>query len=167
VPNRLSKVLYTLKESDMKRMFWYFLLFLFLMINESFAKFMLAIFVGDLGFSDAYTKTFQYASLGSYIMSASFRTLPYIALSVFALKSKSTDSKIGRITIWCIALFIAAFHFYGYWGMQHSLFTDAHTSSTSALALIWIPIWALLYSCVMYGLIVAVHKAYWMFQKRV
>ncbi|MBT0588195.1 hypothetical protein [Alteromonas oceanisediminis] len=151
----------------MKWTFWFFLLFLFLLINEYLAKFMLAVLVGDLGFSDAYTKTFQYASLDSYLMSARYRALPYIALAAFALKSNSTNSKVGRIVIWCIALFITAFHFYGYWGMQHSLFTEEHTSSTSGLAVIWFPIWALLFSGIAYTLIFAVQKAYRMFQKRV
>jgi hypothetical protein len=130
----------------MKRIFWIFLILAFLIVNEYLAKFLLAIFVGNLEYSQAIERTFEYATVESYLLAAGFRALPFIAIGLIALKTEMSKSIVGRIGIWVITLLVISFIFYGYWGMQHSLFTDAHTSSTSALVLIWIPIWAFVFT---------------------
>jgi quinol-cytochrome oxidoreductase complex cytochrome b subunit len=150
----------------MKKTFWIVLILLFLLVNEYLSKFLLAIFVGRLELLDAYERTFQYPSIDSYLFSASFRAIPFLALSIFAAKSKASSSRAGRIMIWGLAFFIASFVFYGYWGMQHSLFTDEHTSSTSALAIIWIPIWALLISVIGCVFLFGTSKIFRLFQKQ-
>ncbi|NDW21958.1 hypothetical protein [Alteromonas hispanica] len=150
----------------MKRIFWVFLILAFLFVNEYLSKFLLAIFVGNLEFSQAVEQTFQYATAKSYLLSAGFRVIPFIALGLFAAKSSVTNSIIGKVGIWIITLFTISFILYGYLGMQHSLFTDEHTSSTSALALIWIPIWAFLFVVVGAVALVVVSKIANFFQTR-
>lgn len=150
----------------MKGTFWVILILLFLFANEYLTKFLLAISVGDLGFSDAYINTFKYVSIDSYLFTASFRAIPYVALAVFAAKSQSAKSQAGRILVWFAALLLATFHFYGYWNMQHSLFAEAHTSSTSALATIWIPIWALFIGIIGFFVIFIGKKVNGLFHKQ-
>ncbi len=132
----------------MKRIFWFSLVLAFLFANEYSSKFLLAVFVGKMGISEAVERTLQYASIQSYIFSASFRAIPFVALGLFAAKSSIWTTRIGKIGAWSMLLLITSFVLYGYWGMQYSLFTDERTSSTSALAVIWIPIWALLFAAI-------------------
>lgn len=139
----------------MQRTFWVTLVLLFLFVNEYASSFLLAIFVGDLGIFEAYERAFQHGSLDSYLMASGYRAIPFLALAAFAAISNTTSTRAGRMTIWAFALFISALHFYGYWTMQYSLFTPEHTSSTAVLAIIWVPIWALLLSVIGYVLIVA------------
>lgn len=150
----------------MKRIFWLTLFLLFLSANEYFSKFLLAVFVGQLEFNSAVERTFQYSTIDSYLFSAGFRAIPFIVLGLFAAKSKLSLTVFGRVGIWIIMLLNTAFILYGYWGMQHSLFTDAHTSSTSALAIIWIPIWASLFTIVGFIVLVVISKISRSFQAR-
>ena len=150
----------------MKRIFWVLLILAFLFVNEYLSKFLLAIFVGNLEFSQAIERTFQYATAKSYLLSAGFRIIPFVAIGLFAAKSRVTNSIIGIVGVWIITLFTISFILYGYLGMQHSLFTDEHTSSTSALALIWIPIWAFLFVVVGAVALIVVSKIANFFQTR-
>ena len=150
----------------MKRIFWFTFVLTFLLANEYLSKFLLAVFVGQLDFLQAVERTFQYSSFSSYLFSASFRTAPFIVLGIFAAKSNVRFAKIGRFCIWSILSLMALFILYGYWEMQHSLFTDEHTSSTSALAIIWIPIWASLFTILGCVVLVTVSKIFQSFQER-
>lgn len=79
----------------MKRSFWIALLASFVLVNEYLATWLLAVFVGDLDMQQAYAKTFKFASFDSYIFTASFRAIPYIALVLLAAKSKLSLSANG------------------------------------------------------------------------
>ncbi|MGM0525595.1 MAG: hypothetical protein ACQEQ8_05305 [Pseudomonadota bacterium] len=136
----------------MKRNFWIALLASFILVNEYLASWLLAIFVGDLDMQQAYARTFRFASFDSYLLTASFRAIPYIALALLAAKSKLSLSANGQSILWLMLIALAGFHLYGYWGMQYALFTPDHASSTSALAAIFIPIWALVIGSAGYAL---------------
>jgi hypothetical protein len=142
----------------MKRIFWFTLVLLFLLVNEYLSKFLLAVFVGHLEINSAVERTFQYSTIDSYLFSAGFRAIPFIVLGLFAAKSKLSLTSFGRVGIWIIMLLNTSFILYGYWGMQHSLFTDAHTSSTSALAILWIPIWASFFTIIGCMVLVVISK---------
>ena len=150
----------------MKRIFWFTLVLLFLLANEYLSKFLLAVFVGHLEFNSAVERTFQYSTIDSYLFSAGFRAIPFIVLGLFAAISKLSLTAFGRIGIWIIMLLNTSFILHGYWGMQHSLFTDAHTSSTSALALIWIPIWASFLTIIGCMVLVVISKIFRPFNAR-
>ena len=122
--------------------FWAVLVLLFLFSNEYLSKFALGLFVGDLGVSNAIDRTFQFASFSSYFFSAGFRAIPFLALAVISVKSHYRHKAAGRFALWLALSGISAFHLFGYWEMQHSLFTNERASSTAAIAVIWIPVWA-------------------------
>jgi hypothetical protein len=149
----------------MKWKFWITLVLLFLLINEYLTEFLLALLVGEMDLSSAYESTFRYFSLDSYIDAATYRSIPYVALALFSAKSKLRQFSLGKLALWASVFCLAAFHFCGYWSMQHSLFTPAHTSSTSTLAIVFIPIWALIYGVLGYALLFIGFKAYRLFQK--
>lgn len=150
----------------MKGIFWLVLILLFLLVNEYLSKFALAVFVGDLAFSGAYERTFSTFSLTSYLLAASFRAIPFIALGLFAAKTQLNQFPSGKLVLWLLMLALAAFHFYGYWGMQYSLFTPEHTSSTSALAIISVPVGALMLGFISYGVGLMSLKAYRLFKSK-
>lgn len=133
---------------------------LFLLANEHLSHFLLAIWVGDLSFADAYQHTFRYTTVNSYIFSAAFRAIPYVALALLAVNPKVSTTRVGRVAMWFTAFLLAAYLLLGYWNMQHSLFTPEHTSSTASLALIWLPIWALLFGGIGYTLLFVVIKIF-------
>ncbi|MEP4888850.1 MAG: hypothetical protein ABJV04_02390 [Aliiglaciecola sp.] len=142
----------------MKWLFWMLLFLSFLLINEITVEWLLAVVVGGYAPQPGFERATQYFTVHSFLFSASFRVIPYIVLSAVAvvLFSSLKKSSIGKIALYCSLAAISLFHFWGYWDMQHSHFTSEHTSSTSALAIIFIPIHAIWLSAVVgvlgYGL---------------
>ena len=132
----------------MRWLFWALLFLSFLLINETAVKWLLAVIVGGYDFQAGFESATQYFSLDSFLFSASFRIVPYIALSVVAIFFGLQSYLTGKVALYCSLATISIFHFWGYWDMQHSLFTSEHTSSTSALAIVFIPIHAIWLSAV-------------------
>lgn len=126
----------------MKWLFWTLLFLSFLLINETTVEWLLAVIVGGYAPQPGFLRVTQYLTLHSFLFSASFRIVPYIVLSAVALFSNLKESCIGKIALYCSLAAISLFHFWGYWSMQHSLFTSEHTSSTAGLAIIFTPIHA-------------------------
>ncbi|WP_414830464.1 hypothetical protein [Alteromonas sp. H39] len=132
----------------MRLLFWILVFLSFLLINETTVEWLLAVIVGGYAPQPGFERATQYFTLESFLFSASFRIVPYILLSAIALFSSLKSSTIGKIALYCSLATISLFHLWGYWGMQHSLFTSEHTSSTSALAIVFIPIHAIWLSAV-------------------
>ncbi|MCC5878590.1 MAG: hypothetical protein JJU03_01645 [Idiomarina sp.] len=132
----------------MKWTFWLVLVAAFVLVNEYLAYWLLALYVGDMDPAGAYALTFRNAGLMSYFFAAAFRAIPFIALAWLAAKSKLNTNVLGRTILWVMLAALAAYHFFGYWSMQHSLFTPARSSSTAALDVIFIPFGALMLGCV-------------------
>ncbi|GAA6186733.1 hypothetical protein [Aliiglaciecola sp. NS0011-25] len=132
----------------MKWLFWTLLFLSFLLINETTVEWLLAVIVGGYDLQLGFERATQYFTLDSFLFSTVFRIVPYIVLSLVALLTSLRSSTIGKIALYCSLATISLFHFWGYWDMQHSHFTSEHTSSTSALAIIFIPIHAIWLSAV-------------------
>ncbi|MEC9260003.1 MAG: hypothetical protein VYD53_01545 [Pseudomonadota bacterium] len=126
----------------MGKSFWIVLIIAFVVINETLVDWVLAIFVGDYGVAEGFARVTRFLTIDSLLFAAAFRAIPYGALLLVGLTTSLKRSVPGKLALWLALLAIAAIHFCGYWGMQHSLYTTAHTSSTSALALIFVPIHA-------------------------
>lgn len=126
----------------MSKSFWIVLIAAFVVINEILVDWVLAISVGDFGVAEGFSEVTRYLTVDSLLFAAGFRVIPYGALLLVGLTTSLKRSVPGKLALWFALLAIAAIHFSGYWGMQHSFYTPAHTSSTSALALIFVPIHA-------------------------
>lgn len=141
----------------MKRTFVITTILCFLLSNEVTARFFLAIFVGNIAFTDAFTQSFGSIHFDSFIRNSALRAIPYAVLliSLFYLKK---DSKADRGFVWIMLGLISAFLFSAYWGMQHAFFTDARVSSTSALVLFFAPFWTgVFYAVAFIGYSVIIH----------
>ena len=79
-----------------------------------------------------------------------------IAFILFFLINESTMSWLLAVVVgqysWLAAWFaltmVVTFHAYGYWEVQHSLYTSEHTSSTASIAFIFIPFHAMFYGVI-------------------
>ena len=126
----------------MGKSFWIVLFTAFVVINETLVDWALALVVGDYGVAEGFARATRFLTVDSLLFAAGFRAIPYGALLLVGLTTRLKHSIPGKFALWLALLAIAAIHFSGYWGMQHSLYTGAHTSSTSALAIIFVPIHA-------------------------
>ena len=126
----------------MGKSFWIVLFTAFVVINETLVDWVLAIVVGDYGVAEGFARATRFLTVDSLLFAAGFRAIPYGALLLVGLTTRLKHTIPGKFALWLALLAIAAIHFSGYWGMQHSLYTGAHTSSTSALAIIFVPIHA-------------------------
>ena len=126
----------------MGKSFWIVLFTAFVVINETLVDWVLAIVVGDYGVAEGFARVTRFLTVDSLLFAAGFRAIPYGALLLVGLTTRLKHSIPGKFALWLALLAIAEIHFSGYWGMQHSLYTEAHTSSTSALAIIFVPIHA-------------------------
>ena len=126
----------------MGKSFWIVLFTAFVVINETLVDWVLAIVVGDYGVAEGFARATRFLTVDSLLFAAGFRASPYGALLLVGLTTRLKHTIPGKFALWLALLAIAAIHFSGYWGMQHSLYTGAHTSSTSALAIIFVPIHA-------------------------
>ncbi|GAC16203.1 hypothetical protein [Aliiglaciecola lipolytica] len=136
----------------MKWIFWTLLLLSFILINEITVQWLLAINIGGYEAHPGFERAIQNFTLDSFLFSSSFRLIPYSVLSAIALFSNLKNSTAGKIALSCSLAAISAFHFWGYWSMQHSLFTSEHTTSTAGLDILFIPIYAVWISTIAGGL---------------
>ena len=127
----------------MKRLFLTLLFASFLLINETTVEWLLAVLVGGYAMQPGFERVMQLFTIDGFLFSGFFRIIPYLLLSAVFIFSNLKQSTLGKTALWCALISISLFHFWGYWEMQHSLFTADHTSSTSALSIIYVPIHAI------------------------
>ena len=126
----------------MKSKFWIIAIILCLTVNESLMNWMLAVFVGNYGITEGFERGFRFFSFDGYLLSLSFRAIPFVALAFLIAIGKNILSKHINTVSWCWLMSIVPFMAFGYWDVQHSSYTAAHTSSTTSIAYIFIPIYA-------------------------
>jgi hypothetical protein len=135
----------------LKKSFGVIAFILFILINESTISWLLAVVVGQYSIGEGYERAFRYFNTIGFLFSGLFRIIPYLMLTLIVFKSKLTSHSAGWLAVWFALITVVAFHAYGYWEVQHSLYTAEHTSSTASIAFIFIPFHAMFY-----GLIVGV-----------
>jgi hypothetical protein len=147
-----------MEGTSMKSKFWVIAIILCLAINESLMNWMLAVFVGNYNLIEGFERGFKFFSFKGYLLSLSFRIIPFIALAVVIGLFKSILSKYISVISWCWLISIVFFMAFGYWDVQHSLYTSAHTSSTTPIAFMFIPIYAVAIGLALgvFGLVCAV-----------
>ncbi|MDG6098058.1 hypothetical protein EXU34_11420 [Alteromonas sp. ZYF713] len=142
----------------MGKSFWIVLFTAFVVINEILVDWVLSIVVGDYGVAEGFARVTRFLTVDSLLFAGGFRAIPYGALLLVGLTTRLKHSIPGKFALWLALLAIAVIHFWGYWDMQHSLYTPAHTSSTSALAVIFVPIHAVWIGAIAGGVGVVVVK---------
>ena len=121
---------------------------LFILINESTISWLLAVVVGQYGIVEGFEKAFRHFSITGFLLSSIFRLVPYLILILIVFKSKLTTSLAGWFAAWIAISVVVVFHAYGYWEVQHSLYTPERTSSTASIAFMFIPFYAIFYALI-------------------
>ncbi len=125
------------------RILSYALVISFIFINETTIQWLLAIYVGGMGVTEGFNDAFKYFTLSGYLFFSAFRLIPYLIL-YFCLKylvKKKNNNYIGMG--WGGLIGVLFIIIWGSWEAQHSYYTDAHTSSTTAIVFLFLPIYSI------------------------
>ncbi|NOZ65912.1 MAG: hypothetical protein GXP00_05360 [Alphaproteobacteria bacterium] len=123
------------------KFFWCTFLFIFLFGSVGIVQWALAVVVGDYSLVEGFNDAFKYSTFGSYLLESEFRLIPYVILGLIVIfLKKENRAKIG--IAWGGLLGVAGFILWGYWVAQSPYYTNEHVSSTTAVAFIFIPIYA-------------------------
>lgn len=127
------------------RKYWYLtvLLLAALVINENVVQWALAVRVGGHTVAAGFEDAFKYFTPVGYLFFTAFRLVPYIGLGVILIVLSKT-----RLKDYCVPVFaggligILAIILWGSWMAQRPYYTEEHVSSTTAIAFLFIPIYA-------------------------
>lgn len=128
----------------MSRIYWIVLWVTALLFDHSLVQWALATIVGKMGFVDGFKDAYQYFTLSGYAFFTAFRLVPYLvlALVVWSLKRKHKSATAG--VAWGGYLGIVLMIASSYWAALHPLYTGEHASSTTAIAFLIIPFFAII-----------------------
>jgi hypothetical protein len=127
----------------MKSIFWLVAIILCLTVNESLVSWVLAVFVGSYNLMDGFDHAFSFFTLEGYLFYLAFRIIPFAVLLVVSHLYKNRLKGYLSVLGWFWLIGTVFYIAYGYWDAQYSLYTDVKTSSTTAISLMLIPIWAI------------------------
>ena len=123
--------------------YWYVLILAALFINENVVKWVLAVVVGNYSVKEGYIDAFEYFSLGGYLFLTAFRSIPYFILWLAVKSYVKRESSMTAGIAWGGLIGILFMIVWGSWSAQHAYYTNEHVSSTSAIAFLLIPIYAI------------------------
>ena len=125
--------------------YWYLVVLLLaaLIINENVVQWALAVRVGGLTVGAGFEDAFEYFNLFGYLFFTAFRLVPYVGLGVILVVLSKTRMKDYCLPVFAGGLIgIVAIIVWGSWTAQCPYYTDEHISSTTAIAFLFIPIYA-------------------------
>lgn len=124
---------------------WYLLVLLLaaLLINENLVQWALAVTVGHYSIAAGRADAFKYFTIGGYLFFTAFRLVPYVGLGGILIVLSRTRLKDYVLPVFIGGLIgILAMILWGSWTAQHPYYTGEHVSSTTAIAFLFIPIYA-------------------------
>ena len=120
------------------------LLLLAALINENAVQWALAVNVGGYSLAAGCHNAFTYFSLLGYLFFTAFRLVPYLVLGGVLVALSKTRFKDYIPAVFAGGLAgILAMIIWGSWVTLRPLYTGAHVSSTTAIAFLFIPIYAI------------------------
>ncbi len=125
------------------RFFWSVTLLAFLLINENFAQWALAVFVGGYSLSGGFVDAYQFFTLRGYLFFSGFRTIPYIFLYIVIKLFTRFQSRFTKSIAWSGLIGLVGFILLTYWDLQYGYYADIHVSSTMAIAFLFMPTFAI------------------------
>ena len=116
-----------------------------LFINENVVQWALAVVVGRYTVVDGFKDAFEHFTIIGYIFSTAFRSIPYVLLGLVLNRISQTKLKDYFWPTFLGGLIgILTFIIWGLWMAMHPYYTDEHVSSTTAIAFVFIPMYALI-----------------------
>ncbi len=125
--------------------FWYLIVLLLvaLIVNENLVQWALAVQVGGHSVAAGFEDAFEYFTLFGYLFFTAFRFVPYVGLGIILVTLSKTRFKDYGLPVFVGGLIgILAMILWGSWMAQRPYYTDEHVSSTTAIAFLFIPIYA-------------------------
>ena len=127
------------------RKYWYLAVLLVpaLIINENVVQWALAVRVGGLGVAGGFEDAFEYFNVLGYVFFTGFRLVPYVGLGTILVVVSKTEYRdyVPPVLIGGL-VGILAMIVWGSWMALRPYYTDEHVSSTTAIAFIFIPMYA-------------------------
>ena len=114
-----------------------------LFVNENLVQWALAITVGGLGLIAGFGSAFGSFSFFGYLFFTAFRLIPYVGLGLVLAVLSATRFASYVSSVFAGGLTgILGMILWGSWLSLRPLYTDEHVSSTTAIAFIFIPTFA-------------------------
>lgn len=129
---------------DIKKYWYLFVLLPFaLVINENVVQWALAVKVGGHTITDGFKDAFEYFTILGYLFFTAFRMVPYAGLAfiLFILSQTKFKDYVFPVLIGGL-IGILAMILWGSWMSLRPYYTDEHVSSTTAIAFVFIPMYA-------------------------
>jgi len=129
----------------MMRKYWYLIALVLpaLIINENVVRWALAVRVGGHSVGSGLTDAFKSFSIPAYLLSSGLRLIPYACLGTILVTISETRYRDYVPSVLSGGLIgILAMIVWGLWMALRPFYTDEHVSSTTAIAFVIIPIYA-------------------------
>lgn len=127
----------------MNKLFWIALWVTALLLNENLVQWVLAVQVGKLGLMEGFTDAYRFFTLAGYAFFTAFRLVPYLLLAWVVRSSIKKKRKATVGIAWGGLLGIALMIASSLWAALMPLYTGEHASSTTAIAFLFIPFFAI------------------------
>ena len=149
--------------------YWYLVVLLLaaLVINENVVQWALAMRVGGHTVAAGFEDAFEYFTPFGYLFFTAFRLVPYVGLGIILFVLSRTKLKDYCLPVFAGGLVgILAIILWGSWMAQRPYYTDEHVSSTTAIAFVFIPIYAVPAGAVGAVLLAAIYTPFRILMKR-
>jgi len=114
------------------------------MITENVIQWALAVIVGGYSLAGGFHDAFKYFSVFGYLFFTAFRLVPYVCLWKILIFLSKTNFRDYIPFVFAGGLIgIVVIIIRGLWDVQRPLYTGGHVSSTTAVAFLFIPIYAI------------------------
>lgn len=112
-------------------------------VTPELVRWVMEVMLGGATIAGGFTEVLKYTSLAGYAFFGVFRAVPYAALAALLVVVALNRT---RPYVWPIFIggYTATTWFIvtGFWGAQRAYYTGEHVSSTTALAFVFVPIFA-------------------------
>jgi hypothetical protein len=114
-----------------------------LLVNEDLVAWVLAVFVGGYGVGAGFGRAFEYFTLDGYLLTTAARLVPYGLVGIVALVLFRRGSAAAPGVAWGGLLGVFAIMVWGLWTAQYPLYAGGDVSSTTAIAFLIVPVYAI------------------------
>lgn len=128
----------------MSKFFWVLFWVTALLLDHYLVQWALALRVGNLGLLEGFNDAYRYFTPAGWVMLTAIRLLPYLVLAWVVRLSARKQSKVTLGVAWGGYLGIVLMIASSYWAALHPMYTGEHVSSTTAIAFVIIPFYAII-----------------------
>jgi hypothetical protein len=126
------------------KLFWVVFWVTALLLDHYLVQWALAVRVGKLGLAEGFSDAYRYFTPGGWVFLTAFRFIPYLILASIVRTSARKQRKATAGIAWGGFLGIVLMIVSSYWAALHPMYTGEHVSSTTAIAFVIIPFYAII-----------------------